>query len=319
MNWGIFMVGGYRVYPHSFIHFCIWSISFVCAVIISDPSFTSSGLSDPARYRAISMAHWWCGIIASRNALLSVAPVFHSSILPISCILICMSVSPLHLSIIFIWDPEEGVSVRIIIWTSFSHLSRIFWRYSPLPSYLACRMSHSMPFHTPQAYAPTIIRTTITIRTLAHIQKCVPRQQAFFGHVSDEEDAQVHGLHPHSVPHGHEDFLSVISIKIKNKNYFRVAISHVRRSSSIKLSTIRESGEESRSRPQHWRWSRMSSRFADFRSHIAALIWWAISAQYIPPSVISMTRSSVPRAFLSDVMMFFLWCCIMIPYHMVWL
>lgn len=112
-------------------------------------------------------------------------------------------------------------------------------------------------------------------------------------------------------------FCSFHKKKLKNKViciyfYFLVAVSQVRRSSSIKASTTRTSGDESFSRPQHWRWSRMSSRFADLRSHIAALIWWAISAQYVPSSAISMIVSRLQRAFLSDVIMLFLLCVI---YH----
>ena len=88
--------------------------------------------------------------------------------------------------------------------------------------------------------------------------------------------------------------------------YLRVATSQVRISSSIKRSTTLESGDESFSLPQHWRWSRMSSRLPLLRSPIVALIWWAISAQYVPFSVISMTLSRVHRAFLRDVSMSFL-------------
>jgi hypothetical protein len=41
--------------------------------------------------------------------------------------------------------------------------------------------------------------------------------------------------------------------RLNYMSYLRVATSQVRRSSSIKASTTRVSGEESFSRPQHWR------------------------------------------------------------------
>jgi hypothetical protein len=103
----------------------------------------------------------------------------------------------------------------------------------------------------------------------------------------------------------------------------RVATSHVCMNSSMNLSDIYISPDPSFSRPQQRRWSRMSSLLADLRSHILAFIWWAISAQYVPPSVICMTFSRVHFALDRARSISFRSCCICrilknIPYHTVW-
>lgn len=103
-------------------------------------------------------------------------------------------------------------------------------------------------------------------------------------------------------------------------SYFRVAISQVRTSSSIKSVTSFSFPSENFFFQQQARWLRINSRFADLRSPMVALIWFAISAQYRHSSAISFTVLSVPSAFLRlvstcfEVVIVWKWL-----YHRVWL
>lgn len=90
--------------------------------------------------------------------------------------------------------------------------------------------------------------------------------------------------------------LRVRSNKIK-ANYFLVATSQVRTSSSIK-SSFSFHCPESAFVPQQERWFLRSSRFALCNNPIEAFIWWATSAQYTSSSIIFWTLASVPIAFL---------------------
>lgn len=68
------------------------------------------------------------------------------------------------------------------------------------------------------------------------------------------------------------------SMFFRNLGYFLVATSQVRTSSSIKSSFSFHSDERAFV-PQQERWFLRSSRLALWRSPMAALIWWATSAQ----------------------------------------
>jgi len=83
----------------------------------------------------------------------------------------------------------------------------------------------------------------------------------------------------------------------KHSNYFLVATSQVRTSSSIKSSFSFHSDERAFV-PQQERWFLRSSRFALCNNPIDAFIWWATSAQYTSSSIIFWTLASVPIAFL---------------------